>query len=166
MALKPYAATLLGLIVSLVVGSCATRIDIGGADTSMTPQQVASDPSTAVQRTVAWGGAIVAIRNLREQTEIEILAYPLDYQNQPNIAAPPTGRFVGIYPGYLESVDYAPGRLITLVGTVAGTRDGTVGDARYIYPLITISRQYLWSRPAASGSEPRVQFGIGIGISR
>ena len=157
---------MLGLIVSLLAAGCATRVDIRGADTALTPRQAATDPAAAVQRTVAWGGAIVAIRNLREQTEIEILAYPLDYQNQPNLAAPPTGRFIGVHPGYLESVDYAPGRLITVVGTIAGTRDGEVGEARYVYPLVAIARLYLWSRSAAGADQPHVHIGIGVGISR
>lgn len=166
MPLKPSTAACaaLGLMATLLLGGCATPIDIGGADSTLTPRQAATD-TPVPQRTVAWGGAIVAARNLREHTEIEVLAYPLDYRHQPNIAAKPTGRFIAIHPGYLETVDYAPGRLITLVGFVTGTRDGEVGEARYVYPLVAIGRLYLWPRTAAA-SEPQVHIGIGVGISR
>jgi outer membrane lipoprotein len=55
---------------------------------------------------------------------------------------------------------------VTVVGTVSETRDGKIGEARYVYPVLTATRVHLWPKESAQSSEPRVHFGIGIGIHR
>jgi outer membrane lipoprotein len=154
------------LLAALLSGACATPFEAGQADTTLTPLQAAAEIDAARQRNVAWGGVIVATRNLRDSTEIEVLAYPLDRQNRPDASAKPTGRFIGIQPGYLETADYAAGRQITLVGTVTATRAGVVGEARYVYPLVSISRLHLWPKEPPASNEPRFHFGIGVGVTR
>lgn len=158
--------TLVATLGALLLTACATPFDIGQADRSLTPQRAISEIDTLRQQPVAWGGVIVATRTLRDSTEIEALTYPLDRENRPDTASAPAGRFIGIQPGYLEPTDYAPGRLVTLVGTLTGTRSGTVGEASYVYPLMAISRHRLWPIEPAATNEPRFHFGIGVGVSR
>ncbi len=55
---------------------------------------------------------------------LEILAYPLDQRFYPSTRKTPQGRFLAEYPQYLETVDSASGRLISLVGTVSEVRVG------------------------------------------
>jgi outer membrane lipoprotein len=161
-----------GWLVSLLMGSmllvsaCATPYDIGNADPRVTPAEAARDVPGMLNHTVAWGGLIVIAKNLKDKTEIEVVAYPLDSENQPKRDAQPTGRFIVIQSGYLETADYAPGRLITVVGTVTETRAGTVGEARYVYPVVVASKIRLWPKPSPESREPSIHFGIGVGIIR
>jgi outer membrane lipoprotein len=151
---------------ALLAGGCATPYDIGGADPRVTPQQAARDVPGMLNHNVAWGGLIAAAKNLKDKTELEVVGYPLDSENRPDRDAKPTGRFIVIQSGYLETTDYAPGRLITVVGLVTGTRAGTVGEAKYIYPVVAAERLRLWPRPYAEPREPSIHFGIGVGIIR
>jgi outer membrane lipoprotein len=149
---------------ALLLG-CATRFDIGDADTRIAPPQAAADIDSVRGRVVAWGGMIVSSRNLTDRTQLEILGYPLDRQNRPDLDAKPFGRFLAVYPGYLETADFKEGRLVTVVGRLTGTHAGQVGEAHYVYPLVNAERIQLWSLPGQS-REPRVHFGIGVGVTR
>jgi outer membrane lipoprotein len=163
---NPASTLWLLIAVTLLVAACVTPYDIGGANPRITPQETAKDVSGMLNRNVAWGGLIAAAKNLKDTTELEVVGYPLDSENRPNRDAAPTGRFIVIHAGYLETADYAPGRLITAVGLFTGTRSGTVGEAKYVYPVLKASRMKLWPTPDASRSEPSVHFGVGVGIIR
>jgi outer membrane lipoprotein len=115
---------------------------------------------------MVWGGLIVMARNLKDSTQIEIVGYPLDDSNRPRRGDNPTGRFIALHSGYLETADYAPGREITVVGKMTGTRTGTVGEASYVYPVVEASRAQLWPKPGSERPETTFHFGVGIGIIR
>jgi outer membrane lipoprotein len=158
------------LVISLFIGSallmsgCATPYDIGNADSHVTPVEAAKDVAGMLNHAVAWGGLIAAAKNLPDKSELEVVSYPLDSENRPNQDAKPTGRFLVVQSGYLETADFAPGRLITVVGAVTETRPGTVGEAKYIYPVVVATRLKLWPSPSAERREPSIHFGIGVGI--
>ncbi len=161
------APIVLLLIVSAwLLSSCATPYDIGQADPRVTPQEAAKDVAGMLNHTIAWGGSIAAAKNLKDKTELEVVAYPLDSSHRPNPEAKPTGRFIVVQQGYLETTDYAPGRLITVVGTVSETRKGTVGEAPYVYPIVAVDKLQLWPKSTSEPREPRFHFGVGVGIIR
>lgn len=150
---------------TLVLG-CATSFDIGNAAINVTPPQAASDVAAVQGKLVAWGGVIVNTKNLAEKTRIEVLGYPLDRRNRPDLEAKPFGRFLAVYAGFLDPVTFASGRLVTMVGNVTGTLPGTVGDAHYVYPVIESSRMFLWPTAEQEATQPQFHFGVGIGITR
>ena len=150
----------------LVLTGCATPYDIGTADRQITPEETARNIAAVKNRMVAWGGVIATAKNLKDKTELEVVGYPLDANNRPDNDAKPIGRFFVTQSDYLETTDYAPGRLITVVGTVTETRTGTVGEAKYVYPVVTVNKLHLWSRYNGGRSEPSFHFGLGVGISR
>jgi outer membrane lipoprotein len=158
-----FAALLLGLV------ACASgpKFDTSAVDKSLVPTAVAADIDAARGRTAMWGGAIINSRNYEDTSQLEVLAYPLTDVGRPQLDQPPLGRFLVQRSGYLETVDYAPGRLITAIGPVAGVRSGTVGEARYNYPVIEARQLHLWPRSdVAPRSTPQFHFGIGIGVIR
>ena len=156
------------LIVSafLMLTGCTTPYDIGNADRQITPEETAKNITAVQNRMVAWGGVIATAKNLKDKTELEVVGYPLDSNNRPDNDAKPIGRFFVTQSGYLETADYAPGRLITVVGTVTETRAGSVGEAKYVYPVVTVNKLHLWSRYNGGRNEPSFHFGVGVGISR
>jgi outer membrane lipoprotein len=162
----PYGLCLATLAAGLLLAGCVTTFDIGDADPATLPEQAVSNPGRVRDRNVAWGGLIVSARNLADHTQLEVLAYPLDTRGRPDRDAKPGGRFIAVHAGYLETADYKEGRLVSVVGTVAETRTGSVGEARYVYPVVKVSRLQLWPTPEQEATQPQFHFGIGVGITR
>jgi outer membrane lipoprotein len=152
-------------IAASILAACASspNFDTAGIDASLTPQQ-AVDGNQALQgEPVLWGGVVIVSTNLKGSTQLEILAYPLDSSQRPNREQQPLGRFLAVHEGYLETTDYAQGRLITVRGTLGDKRTARVGEAEYTYPVVNINQLHLWPKPGDS-TEPQVQFGFGLMI--
>lgn len=157
--------TLILLGAVLLVG-CASgpKYPTDGVELTLTPHQAVAEAASVRGKTILWGGMIISSSNLKDQSRLEILAYPLDSNQYPQIDSPPLGRFLLIKDGYLETVDYAPGRLVSVRGPLAGTESGKVGDTSYTYPVVTTRDIFLW--PRARRSDPRVHFGVGVVFGR
>lgn len=154
------------LLLALLLGGCAgPRFDTSRVDPSVVPWDVVAERSRAEGRTVQWGGLLVQATNRPDDTDLEILAYPLTRGGEPRTGRTPLGRFVARWSGYLDPAEYAPGRMVTVVGTVRGTLQGQVGEAEYTYGLVAVEQLHLWPRDYPV-SEPRVRFGIGAIFSR
>jgi len=149
-------------LLALLLTACASgpRYPTEGVELSLTPQQAITEESLMRGKTILWGGMIINSSNLASQSRLEILAYPLDGSQYPQTDSAPLGRFLVIKNGYLETVDYAPGRLVTVRGPLSGSQSGKVGETNYTYPLVRAQNLYLW--PRAGRSEPRVHFGVGV----
>lgn len=157
---------LIGLIGAalLGLGACAKdKAADDGIDRALTPTRAAADIGASRGHRVRWGGVIINATNLKDSTQLEVLAYPLDRNGRPRRAENPLGRFLAFKEGYLETVDYAPGRLITLTGPVQDTRIRKLGEADYTYPVLLADEMRLWENKPPR-EEPRFHFGIGVGV--
>jgi outer membrane lipoprotein len=154
----------LGLLsLLLLLAGCAGSppLETRGVMQSVTPDQAEAEFRRLEGTRVLWGGVIVSSRNLRETTRLEILAFPLNNRQRPRTEADPLGRFLAEQAGYLETQDYAPGREVTLTGTLTATREGKIGEAGYTYPFVRVGQLHLWPEPQRE-PEPRFHFGIGV----
>lgn len=113
---------------------------------------------------VIWGGTIINTQNLSDTTQIEIMGYPLDRRQRPMTARDPQGRFLIQYKGYLEPVDYAAGRSLTVLGRLQDVITGTVGEAQYQYPALQSESIHLW-KPYDQSTRSGFSFGMGINLS-
>lgn len=153
---------------ALCLAACAsgTGISTEGVNETVTPGQATTEIDSLRGDEVLWGGTIVNSTNLEDATRLEVLAYPLDGSQRPRTSAEPNGRFLAIEQGYLETVDYRQGRVITVKGSLQEIREGEIGEADYTYPVVQCDQLYLW--PEENRVEDRgwggVNFGIGIGI--
>ncbi|HSH41329.1 MAG TPA: Slp family lipoprotein [Arenicellales bacterium] len=148
----------------LVVTGCASNpLDTSGVDNPATPAQAVGAMPGQQGTRVQWGGEIVEVTNHDDATLIEVLSYPLGRDGLPNIYRKPTGRFVLRRAGFLEPQDYAPGRLLTAVGTIRALTRTTVGQTQLVIPLLSAEQLKLW-RDRYQDS-PRSRFGFGVGIS-
>jgi outer membrane lipoprotein len=124
---------------------------------------VVANPDKYRSAKVLWGGLIIISSNVKAGTQLEILIYPLDRHLKPDIDKDTLGRVIVSHDGYLETLDYASGRLLTVGGIIQQTKKGSVGDAIYTYPVIKAEQLHLW--PQKDGDdEGRVHFGIGVMI--
>lgn len=155
------------LLLPLLLAACATGPKYETSDVAMdiTPGRAAVEGEVLRGKRVIWGGTIVASTNLAQATRLEVLAYPLDSSQRPQTSKEAGARFLILHSGYLETVDYAPGRLVTVRGLLAGTDEGMVGEKHYTYPRVEAEQLYLWPK-ASEPQEPRLQFGIGVMFGR
>jgi outer membrane lipoprotein len=132
---------------------------------SPTPNQLVLHPhKLAVGGNVRWGGKIVGIKNLKDKTILEVLALRLDSEGRPITNSASRGRFLAEQPEYLEPLEYAPGRLVTIDGKFNGLHNGRVGESSYRFPLVATKELLLWPRKQyRTQREPRVNLGIGVG---
>jgi len=154
---------ILFVVIGLAACASSPNFDTAGIDTSLTPQQAVDRIQALQDEPVMWGGVVLVSTNLKDSTQLEILAYPLDSNQRPNRDQEPLGRFLAVQEGYLETTDYAQGRLITVRGTLGDKRIGRVGEAEYTYPVVKINQLHLWLKHGDS-TEPQVQFGFGLMI--
>jgi outer membrane lipoprotein len=153
------------MLLGLLLGCASTPdFDTAQVDSALTPQAVIAEPELNRGKIVLWGGTILDTRNLKEVTQVEILAYPLSSSHRPLLDKKPLGRFIMQQQGYLEPTSYAQGRLLTVMGKVTETQSGKVGDSTYTYPVITATQLYLWNQ--ADDNDTSIHFGLGIGIQR
>ena len=150
--------------LSLLSGCASTeKFNTSQVDRSLTPQSVIAEAELSRGKIVLWGGTILDSRNLKDSTQLEVLAYPLNSSHRPMQDKKPLGRFIIKQPGYLETATYAQGRLITVLGSVANNQSGKVGESSYTYPVIHAQTLHLW-RPDSEKSKSSFHFGIGIGL--
>ncbi|MGH8184240.1 MAG: Slp family lipoprotein [Rhodanobacteraceae bacterium] len=158
---------LLALTLPAAIAACAPA-PIYKADTSAfvtaTPQQVATSPQNFHGLKVVWGGSVVSVHNFPHRSEIEILAYPLDSSQRPRMNLPTTGRFIAIVSGFVEPMNYPPGALVTLQGTLDGARSGTVGQADYTFALVHSDALHHWTPEEMRQGHPNIRFGVGVGV--
>ena len=125
---------------------------------SMSPEQAVKNDAKDVE--VMWGGVIVNASNTPDHTDFAVLYYPLDAAQRPARSESAQSRFIVRYSGYLETMVYAPGREITVIGKLQGVEEGKIGDAPYRFPVLKADRIHLWPL----GDDSRVRFGVGVGI--
>lgn len=136
-----------------------------GSTLAATPAQVAQTPERYANGQVIWGGQVVAVNNLPDHSEIEILAYPLDASQRPKFGANRAGgRFIALVPGYAEPMNYPAGAPITVDGQLAGSRVGKVGEADYVFPLVKVAQSHVWSAAEMRAGHSNINFGVGLGV--
>ena len=156
---------LVSSLTILLLTGCTSlpAFDTSQLDLSLTPENSIDKKHSKLGKHVLWGGVILATKNLKTDTQIEVLAYPLDSRHVPLKEQNPSGRFIILQAGYLESANYAQGRLVTVTGKLGSIMTGNVGETMYNYPVVIPKQLHLWPTDI-NQSKTRFHFGIGIGL--
>lgn len=128
------------------------------------PAQVARTPEQYGHAEVIWGGSVVRVSNFPDHSDVEILGYPLDGSQRPQVNDTGGGRFIAVVPGYVEPLSYPQGTLVTLKGRIQGVRAGQVGKADYVFPLVAVQSLHKWTPEELQDGRSRVHFGVGVGV--
>lgn len=136
----------LGLLMVFMVGCASVPQSLQTqSETPITDYAlIVEQPKWAEGQEVRLGGIIAAIDNEKHRTRIEIVSLPLTSDGRPMLDKKPQGRFVGYIEGFIEPLEYRPGRLLTVVGQVSGSEQGMVGEYDYLFPVINVSGSQLW----------------------
>jgi len=156
-------AMTLALYVLLAACAPAPIYRADGANLAVTPSAVATAPALYRGQEVIWGGRIVEVHNLPDHSEIELLGYPLDSSQRPQMDKTAGGRFIALMPGYVEGMDYPSGAPMTLRGRIEGLRNGKVGEAGYVFPMLRVEQSHRWTPEEMQRGH--VSFGFGVGVA-
>jgi len=154
-------------LLALALAACASTppLETESVDTTLTPQRAAQNIDAAEGKRALWGGVILSGKNYSDYTELELLSYPVADDHRPELNGTPGGRFIARVDGYLELAEYDQGSALTVVGPITGTREGTVGETAYTYPIVTAEQRHLWPDPqpqTRQDSNVRFHFGLGV----
>ncbi|MFB3081552.1 MAG: Slp family lipoprotein [Nitrosomonadaceae bacterium] len=108
--------------------------------------QVSQNIDSHKDAPVRWGGVIIDVGNEENFSLVQALFYPLNNSSHPRLDKPKEGRFVIKSTGFLDPMIYAIGREITVVGTLNGDIERTVGKRIIRVPLILSIATHLWPK--------------------
>lgn len=147
-----------------LLASCATSpLDTDAREIAPAGPAHVLSGDAAPGETVIWGGEIVAVYNGAEVTELVVVSHPLDRGDRPRLDAEGGVRFVAVHPGFLEPVNHAPGRYVTLLGRVDGIQERHVGEFPVRHPVVAVEQLHLWPRdPRQWDQRPRFSIGVGV----
>lgn len=160
---SPYSPTVLApwLIALVMTIGCAPpfpRETLDRVDRNVSFQELKKEPEKFKGTWVMLGGMIIASKNTKEGTLIEILQKPLDTGGRPLQTDSTEGRFLVQSDAFLDSAVYHDGRLITVVAEVIGMKELPLDDIMYPYPLLIVKDLHLWG----PSQGPHFFFGIGV----
>lgn len=156
-----FAVTVLLLVILFLTAGCAPPFPkemMNRVDGKVSFQELKTAPEKFKGTWVMLGGMIVAARNTKEGTLIEILQKPLDTDGRPLDTDSSEGRFLVQSETFLDPAVYHPGRLATVVAEVIGRKEQPLDEIVYSYPLLIMKAQHLWG----PSTGPRFFFGVGV----
>jgi len=151
------------LLALLFLASCASNVCLPPVGTPSLTPSVVSATGDHVGKSIQWGGILIETRHLKEHTELELIAYPLDSCGRPRTGAEQIGRFIIVHPGFLDTTDYQIGRTVSATGRITGIRKGRLGNADYGFPLLESYKIHPWPDQQTRANYPRPRINIGIG---
>lgn len=165
MTSRPAYRPILISLACLVLSACAAPAfkNLGNVD-AILPIDVQQSPDRTIGAEVVWGGRIVGVKNEETSTEVEIVGYPLDRDQQPVPDAPTVGRFILVLPGFVEPFDYPAGRHLSVHGRVSGARMGYLEEHDYLFPLLRAQEVTVWPWGFMLDKKPQVSIGVGVRI--
>lgn len=152
---------LLFFIVQLMTSGCAPpfpRETLDKVNKDIPFLSLKAEPEKFKGTWVMIGGMIVATKNTKEGTLIEVLQKPLDTEGRPRQTDATDGRFLVQSDAFLDAAVYHQGRQVTVVGEVIGRKELPLDEIVYSYPLLMMKDLHLWS----PSSGPRFFFGLGV----
>ena len=109
------------------------------------------------------GGRVIETKTSSSLSELFVLQLALDPRDRPVNPDQSEGRFIVQTKQFLDPAVYQKDMLLTVVGTLKGSKVDSIGGFEYIYPLVELIEIKLW--PKGMQTRPMVHFGIGVGTS-
>ena len=125
-----FATPLICLLAVLSTQACTTTSSNLTEAISRSPAvaDIQKSEALADDTEVFWGGSIIETKNSGANTTVKVLAKPLHRDGSPRTGDATLGRFLISFEGFLDPVVYAPGRMLTVTGSVVDRRVEMIDD--------------------------------------
>lgn len=115
-----------------------------GADRELRFAAYRDKPELYKGKTAVVAGEVIAARPLEECTEVEMLHRPMDWTWRPKNEGS-AGRYIVVVDEFLDPAVWKQGRRVTFIAEITGSREGKIGERRYIYPVLKAIDRKLWA---------------------
>lgn len=112
---------------------------------------------------VMLGGRIIETKTSSSLSELFVLQLALDARSRPVNPDQSEGRFIIQTKQLLDPAVYQKEMLLTVVGTLKGTKVLSIGGFEYTYPILELIEIKLWTK--GMRTRPIIHFGVGVGTS-
>lgn len=106
-------------------------------------QQINQNPVQFNGQQVRLGGKVLNVINAQNETSFEVAVLPLDDNARPLLGSAYQGRFIVKTNKFIDPLTLKD-HLVTVLGTVAGTTNGKVGQADYKYLTLNLLGYQVW----------------------
>lgn len=141
--------TIWAMLVSsiFILGGCSSiPKDIKG-DNSLNLQKNFGTVHNALSlykgQEVRFGGTVVNVINKDNETLLELAVLPLDENAKPEINKQYEGRVIAKSNNFLDPVNFR-NKLVTILGTLTGSKNGTIGKTPYNFVTMNINGYQIW----------------------
>jgi outer membrane lipoprotein len=142
----------IAILLAMLSGCASIPAPLAGDYPEFQPEQ-ATERSVGAR--VRWGGQIIETRPEQDETCVEILAKELAGDYRPRAGDLSFGRFLACRDGFHDPAVFTEGRGITVVGSIDGFTEDTIGEFVYRYPRVDAETLYLWDeRPDFAYNDP------------
>ena len=118
-------------------------------------------PDVYKDEIIMLGGKILETNVSSTLSQLTVLQLALGNNGRPVNFDQSHGRFMVESKQFLDPAIYQKGMLLTLVGTLKGSKTRAIGGFDYVYPLVEPIEIKLW--PIEILTQPRFHFGFGVG---
>jgi outer membrane lipoprotein len=112
---------------------------------------------------VMLGGRIIEAKASYPLSELTVLQLDIGTSDRPKNSDKSEGRFIVQSKQLLDPAIYEKDKLITVVGTLKGSKVLPIGDLKYTDPIVEPIEIKLW--PKGMQTQPVIHFGIGVGTT-
>ena len=112
---------------------------------------------------VMLGGRIIEAKASSPLSELTVLQLAIGTSDRPKNSDKSEGRFIIQSKQLLDPAIYEKDMLVTVVGTLKGSKVLPIGDLEYTYPIVEPIEIKLW--PKGMETQPIIHFGIGVGAT-
>jgi outer membrane lipoprotein len=120
-------------------------------------------PDVYKSEVIILGGRIIETKASSPLSELTVLQLALGSSGRPENLDQSEGRFIVQTNQLLDPAIYQKDMLLTVVGTLKGSKVLSIGGFEYTYPLVELIEIKLW--PKGMQIRPIIHFGIGVGTS-
>ena len=161
-----HAVNILGISFIMLVMGCAA-----GISQQSRSKVTYTGSFSALQKTpdvykgevIILGGRIIETKASSPLSELTVLQLALGSSGRPENLDQSEGRFIVQTNQLLDPAVYQKDMLLTVVGTLKGSKVLSIGGFEYTYPLVELIEIKLW--PKGMQIRPIIHFGIGVGTS-
>ncbi len=161
-----HSVYILGIFFIMLVMGCAA-----GISQQSRSKVTYTGSFSALQKTpdvykgevIILGGRIIETKASSPLSELTVLQLALGSSGRPENLDQSEGRFIVQTNQLLDPAIYQKDMLLTVVGTLKGSKVLSIGGFEYTYPLVELVEIKLW--PKGMQIRPIIHFGIGLGTS-
>ncbi len=106
--------------------------------------QVQNDFLAHQSKTVRWGGTVIKVENMENESILHIMSYPLEYKGRPDLSAREEGRFIVKTKEFLDPAIYTKNSELSIFGSLVGESEHLIGQKKLKLPTIKLQELYLW----------------------